>query len=372
MAGPIVITGGGTGGHIFPMEAVAEQLRARGVAASDLRFVGSRRGQESALLATSDIALTLLPGRGFRRAMRVDALLENLGAAATLSAALVAALVKVRQWRPSVVVSLGGYASFATTLAALIWRRPLVLVELDAEPGAAQRLFTRFARARCCAFATDDPKAIVTGTPLRDDVVSIDRSPAARRAARETVDPPIADARLVVVVMTGSLGSTTVNNAVSDLARRWSSRSDRTIIHVTGRRDVAMVRAKAPDTEGLDYRIFEFGDMTTLWALCDVAVCRAGASTVAELTTLAIPSVLVPLPRAPGDHQMKNALAVVEAGGARLVLDAECTGAKLDDVLTSMATPATMSSMATAAGTLGRRDAAASIARVVADVGGWP
>jgi UDP-N-acetylglucosamine:LPS N-acetylglucosamine transferase len=304
--------------------------------------------------------------------MRLDAVLENLGAAATLSAALVIALVKVRQWRPSVVVSLGGYASFVTTLAALVWRRPVVLVELDAEPGAAQRLFTRFARARCCAFPTDDPKAIVTGTPLRDDVVAIDRSPVALRAARETTDPPIDDARLVVVVMTGSLGSTRVNNAVSDLAHRWSSRRDRTIIHVTGRRDVAMVRAKAPYTEGLDYRILEFGDMTKLWALCDVAVCRAGASTVAELTTLAIPSVLVPLPRAPGDHQMKNALAVVEAGGARLVLDAECTGETLDDVLTSIAAPSTMTSMATAAGTLGRRDAAASIARVVADVGGWP
>ena len=89
MAGPIVITGGGTGGHIFPMEAIADQLRARGVAAGDLRFVGSRRGQESSLLADSGVALTLLPGRGFRRALGLEALLENLGAAAALSAALV-------------------------------------------------------------------------------------------------------------------------------------------------------------------------------------------------------------------------------------------------------------------------------------------
>jgi UDP-N-acetylglucosamine--N-acetylmuramyl-(pentapeptide) pyrophosphoryl-undecaprenol N-acetylglucosamine transferase len=371
MAGPIVITGGGTGGHIFPMEALADQLRARGIDARDLRFVGSRRGQESSLLANGAIELTLLPGRGFRRALRLDAIVENLGAAASLLAALVIALVKVRQWRPSVVVSLGGYASFAATLAALAWRRPVVLVELDAEPGAAQRLFTRYARARCCAFPTNDPKAVVTGTPLRERVVAVDRSPSGARAARAAFDPPIEEGRLVVVVMTGSLGSTTVNLAVSDLARRWSSRNDRSIIHVTGKRDVALVREHAPVTDGLDYRILEFGDMATLWALCDVAICRAGASTVAELTTLKIPSVLVPLPRAPGDHQMKNALAVVEAGGARLVLDAECTGAKLDDVLTSITSPATLATMGDAAGTLGRRDAAASIARVVADVGGW-
>jgi UDP-N-acetylglucosamine--N-acetylmuramyl-(pentapeptide) pyrophosphoryl-undecaprenol N-acetylglucosamine transferase len=371
MAGPIVITGGGTGGHIFPMEAVADQLRARGIAASDLRFVGSRRGQEATLLSDGDVALTLLPGRGFRRAFGLGALRQNLGAAASLVAAGTIALANVRRWRPSVVVSLGGYASFATSLAAVVWRRPLVLVELDAEPGAAQRLFTRVARARCCAFPTDDPKAVVTGTPLRERIVAIDREAGAAAAARANSVPAIDAARTVVVVMTGSLGSAKVNGAVSELARRWSNRHDRTIIHVTGRRDIADVRRDAPVTDGLDYRILEFGDMVQLWAICDLAICRAGASTVAELTTLKIPSVLVPLPHAPGDHQMKNALVVVEAGGARLVLDAECSGAKLDEVVESIAAPATLASMGEAAGTLGRRDAAQRIASVVADVGGW-
>ena len=369
MAGPIVITGGGTGGHIFPMEAVADQLRATGIDASDLRFVGSRRGQESTLLATSDVAITLLPGRGFRRAFGLDALIQNLGAAVSLSTALIIAMVKVRQWRPSVVVSFGGYASFATALAAVLWRRPLVLVELDAEPGAAQRLFTRFARARCCAFPSNDPKAVVTGTPLRESIVSIDRAPRSIAGARASLVPPIDDGRVVVVVMTGSLGSTRVNHAVSELARLWAHRRDRTLLHVAGRRDVEMVRRDAPPTDGLDYRILEFGDMVELWALCDVAICRAGASTVAELTTLAIPSVLVPLPHM-GDHQLKNALVVVESGGARLVLDAECSGAKLDDVLSSMTTPETLVSMGTAAGTLGRRDAAQRIAHVIAQTSG--
>jgi UDP-N-acetylglucosamine--N-acetylmuramyl-(pentapeptide) pyrophosphoryl-undecaprenol N-acetylglucosamine transferase len=368
MAGPIVITGGGTGGHIFPMLAIADRLRADGVEAGDLRFVGSRRGQEAALLGDGDVALTLLPGRGFRRSLAPVALLSNLSAAWTLSVALARAIANVRRWRPSVVVSLGGYASFATTFAAVVWRRPLVLVELDAEPGAAQRLFTRYARARCCAFPSDEPNVVVTGTPLRESIVAIDRSPVARAAARAAMVPPIDDGRSVVVVMTGSLGSTTVNRAVIDLARRWSNRRDRTIVHVAGRRDVEFVRAHAPVVDGLDYRILEFGDMVQLWALCDVAVCRAGASTVAELATLQIPSVLVPLPHAPGDHQMKNALVVVEAGGARLVLDAECTGAKLDEVLETVMTSDTLASMGRAAGTLGRGDAAGAIARVVADV----
>jgi UDP-N-acetylglucosamine--N-acetylmuramyl-(pentapeptide) pyrophosphoryl-undecaprenol N-acetylglucosamine transferase len=352
------------------MVAVADQLRALGIDAKDLRFVGSRRGQESTLLATHDVALTLLPGRGLRRSFAPEALLQNIGAAGSLVAAAAMAVTRVRRWRPSVVVSVGGYASFATTLAAVLYRRPLVLIELDAEPGAAQRLFTRLARARCCAFPTRDPKAVVTGTPLRENIVTVDRSPDAMEATRRHVDPPVEEGRLVVVVMTGSLGSTSVNRAVSELAERWSHRHDRTIFHVAGRRDVALVRSRAPLTDGLDYRILEFGDMVELWSLCDVALCRAGASTVAELTTLKIPSVLVPLPHM-GDHQLKNALAVVEAGGARLVLDSECTGAKLDDVLESVTERDVLQSMGEAAGTLGHRDAASAIARIVAHAGGW-
>jgi UDP-N-acetylglucosamine--N-acetylmuramyl-(pentapeptide) pyrophosphoryl-undecaprenol N-acetylglucosamine transferase len=352
------------------MTAVADALRARGVAAKDLRFVGSRRGQESTLLASSDVALTLLPGRGVRRSFALEALLDNVGAVTALLGAVTLATLHVRRWRPSVVVSLGGYASFATSLAAVLWRRPLVLIELDAEPGVAQRLLAHFAAARCTTFPSSDPKAVVTGTPLRADVVSVRRTPAARQSARANAVPPIAEGRRVVVVMTGSLGSTSVNRAVLDLARRWSDRTDRTLIHVSGRRDFEMVQREAPSTNGLDYRIVEFGDMTKLWALCDVAICRAGASTLAELTTLSIPSIIVPLPRM-GDHQTKNALVVVEAGGAKLVLDHECTGAKLEGTLETVMEPDTLASMAQHAGTLGRKDGAASIATVVSDVGGW-
>ena len=370
MPGPIVITGGGTGGHIFPMQAIAEQLRANGVDATALRLVGSRRGQESTLLATSGVALTLLPGRGLLRSGRPRAMLQNVSAVVGLVSAVVLATAKIATWRPSVVVSVGGYASFATAFAAVLWRRPLVLIELDATPGAAHRLLGRFARARCCAFASSEHNAIVTGAPLRQSILDIDRSSEARRSARSTCVPPIDEGRLIVVVVTGSLGSTRVNRAVVELAERWRDRSDRTIVHVTGRRDFRTITKSRPSTDGLDYRVVEFGDMTELWALCDVAVCRAGATTIAELTTLAIPSILVPLPGV-GDHQTTNALSVVEAGGARLIVDADCNGASLEGALNALSTADTLTAMAEAAGSLGRRDAASAIARVICDVGGW-
>lgn len=370
MKGPIVITGGGTGGHIFPMQAIAEQLEARGLEPAQLRYVGSRRGQESHLLAGAPIALTLLPGRGIQRSISPRAIWDNVRALWGLGAALAMALVNVAKWRPSVVVSVGGYASFAVSFAALLWRRPLVLVELDATPGAVHRVLGRFARVRCTGFASSEPRTVFTGVPLRDSILSLDRGDAARALAREEQVPPIGPSRRVVVVMTGSLGASSVNRAVSALAQRWSARDDLTLIHVTGRRDYQEVLASRPALGELDYRVVEFADMSRLWVLCDLAICRAGATTVAELTALGIASVLVPLPGAPGDHQSKNADALVQAGAAKVLADRDCTASALaalvDEVLDS-----SLEKMGAAALGLGRRDANEEIARVVAEVGGW-
>ena len=370
MRGPVVITGGGTGGHIFPMLAIAEQLERRGLRDADLRFVGSRRGQEARLLSESSVALTLLAGRGIRRSFAPKALVDNLRALWGLSQAVGVALIKVATWRPSVVVSVGGYASFALSLAAVLFRRPLVLVDLDATPGAVHRLFARFAHVRCTAFASDEPRTVFTGVPLRDAVVGIDRSDAARATRRSRQSPPIDPSRRVVVVMTGSLGASSVNRAVSELARRWSDRTDLTLIHVTGRRDYQEALSRIPAVEALDYRVIEFGDMTELWGLCDLAICRAGATTLAELTALGIASVLVPLPGAPGDHQSKNAAALAEAGAAVVLADRDCTAEALERAVEEVFS-APLESMSAAAASLGRPGASREIARVVAEVGGW-
>jgi UDP-N-acetylglucosamine--N-acetylmuramyl-(pentapeptide) pyrophosphoryl-undecaprenol N-acetylglucosamine transferase len=370
VARPIVITGGGTGGHVFPMQAVAEQLRADGVLPGRLRFVGSRRGQERRLLGDGPVALTLLPGRGLQRSFAPRALVENVVAVAQLATAWLAALYLVGRWRPSVVVSLGGYAALPVGAAAVLWRRPLVLVELDATPGATHRLLGRFAARRCTAFSTPDPRAVVTGVPLRDAILAVDRSPSARAAQRDELTPPIDSSRLVVVVMTGSLGARRVNDAVLELATRWASRRDRAIIHVTGRRDADRVRRARPTTAGLDYRIVDFAEMAPLWQLCDAAVTRAGATTIAELTALGVPAVLVPLPHAPGDHQTENARQLVEAGAAEWVADDQCTGERLDAALERLLTTEENERVGASARRLGRRDGAAAIAREVLAIAG--
>ncbi|HEY1222159.1 MAG TPA: UDP-N-acetylglucosamine--N-acetylmuramyl-(pentapeptide) pyrophosphoryl-undecaprenol N-acetylglucosamine transferase [Acidimicrobiales bacterium] len=370
MRGPIVITGGGTGGHIFPMLAISEALETSGVATADLRFVGSRRGQEATLLGPGSVDLTLLSGRGLRRSFAPSALLANVGAIIGLVGAIVVALVKVGRWRPSVVVSVGGYASLAVSFAAYVWRRPLVLVELDATPGAAHRLFTRYAVRRCTAFATNAPRTIFTGAPLRASLAVLERSSESRRDACAVMTPPLDPSRAVVVVMTGSLGATRVNRAVSELAAKWFDRRDRAIVHVSGRRDFETVASRVPALEGLDYRVVDFADMALLWRLCDVAVCRSGATTVAELTALGIPSVLVPLPGAPGDHQTKNAKALVDHGAAVIIADPNCDAATLAAAIEEVLEPQTRRRMAEAAKSLGHRDAATRIAQVILDVRG--
>ncbi len=365
MTRPIVITGGGTGGHIFPMLAIADALVVEGMDPTALQLVGSRRGQEGRLLGGLPYGVTLLPGRGLRRSLSLRAVAQNLGAVASLWGALAAAIGYTLRWRPSAVVSLGGYAAAPMALAAVALRRPLVLVDLDAVPGAVHRWLGPFAARRLVPFGTSAGRVVVTGVPVRQALVHLDRSNEARRSARLAFRPPIDERRTVIVVMTGSLGSARVNSAVLELARRWSARDDLTLVHVTGRRDAARVRAAVPPPSALDYRLIEFADIGQLWAVADAAICRAGATTVAELAALAIPAVLVPLPGAPGDHQARNAARVCEAGGAVIVADETCDGAHLADALAPLLDPERRATMARAMGTLGRPEAPRDIARVV-------
>ncbi len=371
MTRPIVLTGGGTGGHIFPMQAIAEALHEAGIDYDDLRYVGSQRGQEQNLLGGGPIELTLLAGRGIRRSRAPRAGRDNIGALWGLSGAFLSALGDLRRWRPRAVVSVGGYAAAATSSAAVLLRRPLVLVDLDAAPGLTHRVLAKFAAVRCVALApagATSPRVLVTGAPVRRDVAEIDRSPQARVRAKASLSPPVDAGRWVVVVMTGSLGATRVNRAVLELARRWRDRTDITLVHVTGRRDFEMVVAQRPETAGLDYRIEAFAQMSTWWEVADLAICRAGATTIAELTVLSLPAVLVPLPGAPGDHQTRNSLALSTAGAAVVVPDAACTGDVLGRHVEEMLHPDVLAKMARASSLLAQPDAARSIARAVLSV----
>lgn len=368
-----VVSGGGTGGHVFEALAIAGSLRALGHDPGSIELVGSRRGQEASLLAGQDFPFTLLPGRGIVRRFDLAGARANLGAVAGLLWATGREIVDLARRRPHVVVSVGGYASFPADVAAVVLGVPLVLVTIDAVPGAVHRLLAGRASANAVAFeGTDLPRAVVTGVAVRPEIAEVERSEQAAVRARKELELP--EDRRVVGIMGGSLGARSVNVAALGLAVRWRARDDVAMYHVSGRRNAGEVQREASSRgigerghDGLFYCLVSFEDrMARFYEAVDVMVCRAGASTVAELTVAGVPSVLVPLPGAPGDHQTANARALVDAGAAVLVPDAACSVDRLSSVLDELLSDkGRLQEMGEAARKLGRPDAAGRIGALV-------
>ena len=356
-----LVAGGGTAGHVLPGLAVSRALVDRGHDTSSIHFVGSERGLERTLVPAAGFGVTLLPGRGIQRRFT----LENIAAAWGLLRAVFKGIGIVRRRRPKVVLVLGGYASIACTIGAVLWRVPIVVMEQNARAGAANRLAGRFAKACAVPFAeTDLPRSVVTGNPVRAEVLAIDRE-RDRQSAR--VELGVSDGRTMVAVVTGSLGSRNVNEAVFAAVPHWSERTDLSIRHVIGSRDWDSVQDRLPKGEGLEYIAVRYEDhMDTVLAAADLLIGRAGGTTVAELAEVGVGGVLVPLPQAPRDHQTANAAALVRVGAAVLIPDAELDGERLvAEVQPLLDDPSKLEQMGSAAHTLAQPEAAAAVAELV-------
>ena len=356
-----LIAGGGTAGHVVPALSVARALVERGHQPRSIHFVGSRRGMEAQMVPAAGFEVTLLPGRGLNE-RKIN--LENLRSAASLAAAAAGGMGVVARRRPGVVLSVGGYASLAPALAAGLLRRPLVLHEQNALPGAVNRITGRFARA--CAVSlpgTPLPRPVLTGNPVAGEFARLDRSPGARDAARRRLGLPTE--RTVIVAWGGSLGSRRINESVRELVEKWSDRADLAVHHVIGRRDFGSWTD--PAAGRIEYRSVEYeAAMADVLTAADIGVCRAGGMTVAELAMAGLPAVLVPLPIATEDHQMANARSLVDAGGALVIRDAELNGATLAGLLEPLlADPSRRSRMSEAVSSLARPDAADQIAQLM-------
>ena len=351
----MIVAGGGTGGHLFPGLAVAERLAAR--TPSDVTFVGSSRGIETRVVPKHGFPLRTLP----IRALRGQGLAATAASAARLGVSFVSAWRILRELDPSLVVGVGGYASGPTVLAARARRVPTVLLEQNALAGATNRWLGRVVDRVCVSFpetAGDFPpgRAVETGNPVRMRPVG-----TARR-----------EGPFSILVFGGSAGARRLNEiGVEAMARLRERGGVPVILHQTGEADAAGVEARYR-AHGLSADVRPFiDDMAAAYAGADLVVCRAGATTIAELTVLGKPSVLVPYPFAADDHQRKNAEALVRRGAARMILDRDLTPENLAEEIADLrGNPDRLRAMAEASRALGRPDAADRVVDVCLELVG--
>jgi UDP-N-acetylglucosamine--N-acetylmuramyl-(pentapeptide) pyrophosphoryl-undecaprenol N-acetylglucosamine transferase len=361
-----VVAGGGTAGHVLPGLAVCAALEARGHPRETFHVIGSTRGAETTLVPAAGISLTTLPGRGLN-ARRID--LANLKAAWDILRGVVQGIGVVRRLRPSVVLALGGYAAVPGVVGAMLCRVPVVVTEQNARASLANRLAGRVARACAVPTAgTDLPRAVVTGNPVRPEIVAaaeVAVDADRRRALRDRlgVDP----GRRLVLVQSGSLGARSVNLATVAMVERLATRGDLHVHHVIGRRDWGTEHAPAPrlpDDAPITYVAVEYEEHTDdLMAAADLFIGRAGASTVAELAVVGLGAVLVPLPVAPRDAQRANAMMLSDVDAAVVVDDLALDGTALTEIVLGLVdTEGRLAQMAESARRVGRPDAADAVA----------
>ena len=323
-----VIAGGGTAGHVYPGLAAAKALVAKGYHRNAILYVGSDRGIEQDLIPPEGFELVTLSGEGIPRRHPLLALRAIL----LLLRGTVQAFRLLRKRKPKVVLALGGFACFPCAISAAILRIPVVVHEQNAVAGLANKVISRWASHSAVSYEETPLKnAVHTGNPVRQEI--LDARNVDPLSAREKLKIP--KQNILFVVTGGSLGAYRINIALRDAVPHLEGISDITIYHVVGRRDWKEVSAfKENLQEFVDYRPIEYEyDMPSVLRAADLVISRAGGSITAEIFALGLPSILVPLPNAPGDHQTANANSMVNSGSARLITDGNCDGSSLSRLI---------------------------------------
>ncbi len=344
----ILIMAGGTGGHIFPALSVAEQLRAQGW---NIVWLGSKAGMETTLVAPRGytmawISMTGVRGKGVLR----FALLPL-----QLLIAFVQSARAIFAHRPDVVLGMGGYVSFPGGMMASLFNRPLLIHEQNSVAGLANRVLAKVADRVLAGFPAPfgtSTAVIWTGNPVRGDIAGI-AAPADRYRARSGV--------LRLTVIGGSLGAQALNEMVPQALALMPAAERPLVTHQSGARHLAEVEANY-QRAGVTATLVPFiADMAAQYAAVDLIICRAGASTIAELAAAGMASVLVPFPHAVDDHQTHNARFLSERGAAVLVPQHELTAQKLATLLQSFTREALLE-MAQRAREVAKPDATQAVA----------
>ena len=349
----LMVMAGGTGGHIFPGIAVAEELRARGWR---IVWMGNPEGMEA----------RIVPPRGYDTAwvrfgaLRGKGLLRKLLLPVNLLSGFWQALREIRRVRPDVVLGMGGYITFPGGMMAALLGRPLVLHEQNSVAGLANRVLARVADRVLSGFPEVLEQAEWMGNPVRAEIAAV-LPPAERMAGRS--------GPLRVLVVGGSLGAAVLNETVPQALLRLPAEQRPVVVHQAGERQIEALRAAYARAQ-VDGELRPFiDDMAAAYADADLVICRAGALTVAELAAAGVASLLVPFPYAVDDHQTGNARFLADRGGAYLLPQSELTPDRLAGILSSLDRRRLLQ-MAENARALAKPLAAVAVAHVCAELGG--
>lgn len=357
----VIVSGGGTGGHIYPALTIADNIKKLRPEA-EVVFVGTREGLESGIIPRYGYRMEYIEVAGFRRSLSLD----TLRSVCKLFKGLAGARAVLEQERPDLVIGTGGYVCGPVVFLAALRKIPCCIQEQNALPGVTNKILAHFADRvflgyrEAAKYFGSGAKLSYTGNPIRSEILAYEKKAAISELG---LDPE----KKTILVFGGSRGARSINNAMLELSRALSGRHDVQVLHATGEANYEQHMQKLGAAGKLGANIIVrpyLHNMPAALAAADLAVCRAGAIGLAELTAKGIPAVLIPYPYATANHQEFNARAVEAKGGARVILDRDMTGEKLleatEDLLLNSSR---LKEMAEGSRSLGRPGATEEIAR---------
>ncbi|MBO5029920.1 MAG: undecaprenyldiphospho-muramoylpentapeptide beta-N-acetylglucosaminyltransferase [Muribaculaceae bacterium] len=345
----VIVSGGGTGGHIFPAVSIANALKAR--TGAEILFVGAEDRMEMERVPAAGYKIVGLPVAGFNR----KNLFKNFAVLLKLAKSVRMAKKVVRDFKPDIAIGVGGYASGPTLKSAQKLGVPTLLQEQNSYAGVTNKMLAKGADCICVAYEGMDrffpaDKIELTGNPVRKDLLSKHLSPVeARRAFGLDGEKP------TLLVVGGSLGARTLNEAMEKDVQRLAD-AGLQVIWQTGKYFGDRGEKAAAGRKGIVVTKF-ISDMASAYAAADLVVSRAGAGSISELQLLGKAAILVPSPNVAEDHQTKNARALSDRGAAILVTDAEASDKLADTALETLADEKKLSSMRSGIAKMALRDA---------------
>ena len=332
----VIIAGGGTGGHLFPGLAVAEEFKNRDDS-TEVIFVGTEYGIEARVVPREGYPIKFLKAEGLVGVSTV----KKVKAIVTTFFSIADSYKIIKTVRPDIVIGVGGYASGAAMLTAYLMSIPTMILEQNSIPGLTNKILGRFVRAVCITYQESisffpKAKTFLTGNPVRMQILKGDIESAYRLFSLER-------GLFTIFIFGGSSGAKSINMAIVNALNNMYDLKDKIqFLHQTGIRDYENIRESYRKT-GFKGTITPFiYQMGEAYAVADIVVSRAGATTLAELTALGKPAILIPYPYAAGQHQELNARKLLEMGAAKMIRDSELKGESLANSIREMYTNETM------------------------------